>query len=67
MNQDSDSDSLPYFHAHDQYNYGWWRPLYVADMLELQSRNPVTWKFLNDGNFAITIHDIEYFMDLYKT
>ena len=27
---------LPYFHAHDLYNYGRWGPLYVADMIEMQ-------------------------------
>lgn len=51
---------LPYFHAHDQYNYGRWGPLYVADMLELQSRYPKTWKFLDDGNCAITKHSIPF-------
>lgn len=48
---------LPYFHAHDQYNYGRWGPLYVADMLGLQSE---TWKFLNDGNLVITEHNIPF-------
>ena len=47
---------LPYFHAHDQYNYGRWGPLYVADMLELQSTDPETWNFLNEGNFSIAKH-----------
>jgi len=47
---------LPYFHAHDQYNYGRWGPLYMADMLELQITDPETWKFLDDGNFAIAKH-----------
>lgn len=51
---------LPYFHAHDHYNYGRWGPLYVADMLELQRTDPETWKFLDDGNFAITKHSVPF-------
>ncbi len=51
---------LPYFHAHDQYNYGRWGPLYMADMLELQTTDPETWKFLDDGNFAITKHTVPF-------
>ncbi|KAG1676990.1 Transient receptor potential-gamma protein [Nymphon striatum] len=43
---------LHYFHAHDQYNYGRWGLLYVADMLELQLTNPDTWSFLDKGNFV---------------
>ena len=51
---------LPYFHAHDWYNYGCWGPLYVADMLELQSEDPESWNFLNEGNFAITKHKVPF-------
>lgn len=51
---------LPYFHAHDQYNYGRWGPLYVADMLELQSSDPETWHFLDEGNFSITKHSVPF-------
>ncbi|MPC92462.1 hypothetical protein E2C01_087553 [Portunus trituberculatus] len=51
---------LPYFHAHDQYNYGRWGPLYVADMLELQSIDPETWHFLDEGNFSITKHSVPF-------
>lgn len=51
---------LPYFHAHDQYNYGRWGPLYIADMLEMQTTDPETWKFLNDGNFVIAKHTIPF-------
>ena len=51
---------LPYFHAHDQYNSGRCGSLYVADMLELQSTDHETWKFLDDGNFAITKHGISF-------
>ncbi|KAG1662607.1 hypothetical protein GQR58_020866 [Nymphon striatum] len=47
---------LHYFHAHDQYNYGRWGPLYVADMLELQS----TWSFLDKGNFVISKHSVPF-------
>lgn len=47
---------LTYFHAHDQYNYGRWGPLYVADMLELQETDPETWAFLDAGNFVISKH-----------
>ncbi|KAJ8034055.1 hypothetical protein HOLleu_24474 [Holothuria leucospilota] len=53
-------DLLPYFHAHDQYNYGRWRPLYVADMLELQTTDPELWKFFEEGNFIITKHEIPF-------
>ena len=51
---------LPYFHAHDEYNYGRWGPLYVADMMELQITDPETWKFLDKGKFAITKHDVPF-------
>ncbi|KAJ8040903.1 hypothetical protein HOLleu_15346 [Holothuria leucospilota] len=53
-------DLLPYFHAHDQYNYGRWGPLYVADMLELQTTDPELWKFFEEGNFIITKHEIPF-------
>ncbi len=51
---------LPYFHAHDQYNYGRWGPLYVADMLEMQTTDPDTWTFLAEGNFVISKHDVPF-------
>ncbi|KAJ8049223.1 hypothetical protein HOLleu_01865 [Holothuria leucospilota] len=53
-------DLLPYFHAHDQYNYGRWGPLYVADMLELQTTDPELWKFFEEENFIITKHEIPF-------
>ena len=34
-------------------NYGRWGPFYVADMLDLQSTDPETWKFLDEGNFSL--------------
>ena len=51
---------LPYFHAHDQYNYGRWGPLYVADMLDMQTSDPSTWAFLDDGNFVITKNNVPF-------
>ena len=45
---------LPYFHAHDHYNYERWGPVYVADMLESKDIDPETWVFLDGVNFAIT-------------
>ena len=51
---------LPYFNAHDQYNYARWGPLYVADMLELQNTDPETRKYLDQCNFFITKHDIPF-------
>ena len=51
---------LPYFHAHDQFNYGRWGPLYVADMLEMQTTDPDLWNFLNEGNFAIAKHHASF-------
>ena len=51
---------LPYFHAHDHYNYGRWGPLYVSDMMELQTKDHVTWKFLDEDNFAISKHSIPF-------
>ena len=51
---------LPYFHAHDLYNYGRWGPLYVADMIEMQQTDRETWRFLNEGNFVITKHPIPF-------
>lgn len=49
-----------YFHAHDQLNYGRWAPMYLADMLELQEKDPETWKFLADGNFALAKHETPF-------
>ena len=44
----------------DQYNCGRWEPFNVADMLELQSTDPETWKFLDEGNFSITKHSVPF-------
>ena len=44
----------------DQYNYGRWGPFNVADILELQSTDPETWKFLDEGNFSITKHSVPF-------
>ena len=35
-------------------------PLYVADMLELQTTDHVTWKFLDEGNFSFSKHSIPF-------
>jgi len=51
---------LPYFHAHDQYNYSQSGPLYVADMMELQITDAETWKLLDEGNLAITKHKVPF-------
>ncbi|KAG1650791.1 hypothetical protein GQR58_027738 [Nymphon striatum] len=51
---------LHYFHAHDQYNYGRWGPLYVADMLELQLTDLDIWSFLDKGNFVISKHSVPF-------
>ena len=51
---------LPYFHAHDQLNYGRWGPLYVADMLEMQTTDPDLWNFLNEGNFSIAKSSVSF-------
>ena len=51
---------LSYFHAHDQFNYGRWGTLYVADMLEMQTNDPDLWKFLNEGNFTIAKHNASF-------
>ena len=45
---------LPYFHAHDHYNYGRWGTVSVAYMLELKDKETETWVFLDVGKFAIT-------------
>ena len=50
----------PYFHAHDQIRYSRWEPLYIADMIELQSTDPEIWTFLSDGNFVISKHEIPF-------
>lgn len=47
-------EMVKYFHAHDQSNYLKWALLYIADMLELQTSDPDSWKFLEDGNFAVS-------------
>lgn len=49
-----------YFHAHDQLNYGRWTPLYLADMLELQEKDPETWKFFAEGNFTLAKHETPF-------
>ena len=51
---------LPYFHAHDHYNYGCWGPVYIANMLELKDEDLETWVFLDGGNFAITKQSIPF-------
>ena len=44
-------EMLPYFHAHDQYSYGRWGPLYVADMLELQETDKEMWKYFDERDW----------------
>ena len=51
---------LPYFHAHDQYNYGRWGPLYVTDMLELQETDKEMWKHFDEGNFVNSKHSTPF-------
>ena len=51
---------LPYCHAHDQYNYGRWGPLYVADMLELQETDKEMWKYFDEGNVVISKHSTPF-------
>ena len=53
-------EMFPYFLAHDQYNYGRWGPLYVANMLELQTTDPELWNFFKEGNFTITKNEIPF-------
>ena len=53
-------EMLPYFHAHDQYNYGRWGPLYVADMLELRETDKEMWKYFDEGNFVINKHSTPF-------
>lgn len=49
-----------YFHAHDQSNYLKWTLLYLADMLELRTTDPESWKFLEDGNFAVSKNKVPF-------
>lgn len=49
-----------YFHAHDQTNYLKWVVLYLADMLELESKDPDSWEFLDAGNFTISKNEIPF-------
>lgn len=53
-------DMFKYFHAHNQWNYSKWGLLYLADMLELQTTDPDSWKFLADGNFAVSKNDVPF-------
>lgn len=53
-------DMAIYFHAHDQRNYSKWALLYIADMLELESTDPDSWKFLSDGNFTVTTNSVPF-------
>lgn len=53
-------DMFKYFHAHDQSNYSKWALLYLADMLELQTTDPESWKFLEDGNFAVSKNEVAF-------
>lgn len=56
----SSQEMCKYFHAHDQSNYARWVPLYIADMLELQTTDPAAWEFLNSGNFTVTKSDVSF-------
>lgn len=49
---------LSYFHAHDQYSSGRWDPLYIADMLEMQTSDPTTWAFIDDGHSVIVMNNV---------
>lgn len=53
-------DMFKYFHAHDQSNYEKWSLLYLADMLELQTSDPESWKFLDEGNFAVSKNEVPF-------
>lgn len=49
-----------YFHAHDQSNYLKWALLYLADMLELETTDPESWKFFEDGNFTVSKNEVAF-------
>lgn len=51
---------LKYFHAHDLPNYSKWAVLYLADMMELQTRDPDSWDFLSAGNFVVTTNTVPF-------
>ena len=44
---------IKYFFAHDLYNYARLMPLHLAQMIELQTQSPETWKALKEGDFCV--------------
>ena len=44
---------IKYFFAHDLYNYARLMPLHLAQMNELQTQSPETWKALKEGDFCV--------------
>lgn len=54
------NDMYKYFHAHDLPNYSKWAPLYLADMMELESSDNESWQFLSEGNFTVTTNPVPF-------
>lgn len=54
------NEMCKYFHAHDQSNYKTWALLYLADMMELRTEDPETWKFFDDGNFTVSKNEVPF-------
>lgn len=44
---------LPYLVAGGRHLYAKWVPIYLKDMLELKSKNPQMYEYLNRGNFVV--------------
>jgi len=44
---------IKYFFAHDLYKYARLMPLHLAQMNELQTQSPETWKALKEGDFCV--------------
>ena len=44
---------IKYFFAHDLCNYARLMPLHLAQMNELQTQSPETWKAIKEGDFCV--------------
>jgi len=46
---------IKYFFTHDLYNYARLMPSHLAQMNELQTQSPETWKALKEGDFCVKV------------
>lgn len=53
--------TLPFLRAGGRNNYAKYTPVYLLDMENLKNRNPVTYKYLKNGNFVVKTSDLKKF------